>query len=216
MNRKDNIIVAVILNAMLLVILFFSFVKKEENSPLSKGVKAPAPTLAVAPPKKVPPMLTTKPNVPSPVQGAEIKPPIEMVVVPPPPPSPVQEVEPVPPKEIKKETPPSAKTYMVQRGDSLDRIARRLNVTIDDLMRLNDLVETRLTVGQELLIPEAKVVPVPKVVENDAKYYVVRGGDNPWTIAQKNHLQVDELLRLNNMDEAKAKRIKPGDKLRIR
>ena len=217
MNRKDNMIVAVLLNATLLVILFFSAVKKEEASPLSKGIKSPAPALAVAPPKKTPPMLSVKPAVvqpPVPVVEAQGVPPSPVIETPAPIPEAVAVKE--PPKEVKKETPSSAKTYVVQRGDSLDRIARRLNVTIDDLMQMNDLVETRLTVGQSLLVPEAKVIPVPKVVESEAKYYVVRGGDNPWTIAQKNHLQVEELLRLNNMDEAKAKRLKPGDKLRIR
>jgi hypothetical protein len=31
----------------------------------------------------------------------------------------------------------------------------------------------------------------------------------------KNQMKVDELLRLNNLDEEKAKRLKPGDQLRI-
>lgn len=204
MNRKDNIIVAVLLNASLLVILFFSAVKKEDKGALSKGPKTPHPALAVAPVKKPVQMLNVKPVVPS-------SPPPE-VVMEMPAPLPVE----APPVESVKEVVPPAKTYVVQRGDSLDRIARRLNVSVDDLMKMNDLIETRLTVGQSLFVPESKVIPVPKVVESEAKYYVVRGGDNPWTIAQKNHLPVEELLRLNNMDEAKAKRIKPGDKLRIR
>jgi peptidoglycan endopeptidase LytF len=212
MNRKDNMIVAVLLNALLLVVLFFTFVKKEDAQLVSKGPKAPAPAVASVPQKKAPQMVATKP-LPEPAVVVPPPAPVEVVA-----PAPVvaQAPEVVMTKEVKKEVAPGAKTYTVQRGDSLDRIARRLNVTVDDLMRINDLVETRLTVGQDLLVPEAKVVPVPKVVESEAKYYVVRGGDNPWTIAQKNHLQVEELLRLNNMDEAKAKRLKPGDKLRIR
>jgi nucleoid-associated protein YgaU len=65
----------------------------------------------------------------------------------------------------------------------------------------------------------------PKVLENKAvdhkaveegKYYIVKSGDNPWSIAIKNHIKFDELLRLNHLDEDKAKKLKPGDKLRIK
>ncbi len=47
------------------------------------------------------------------------------------------------------------------------------------------------------------------------EYYIVKPGDNPWTIAKKNHMRVEDLLRLNNMDQAKAKKLRPGDRLRI-
>ena len=49
-----------------------------------------------------------------------------------------------------------------------------------------------------------------------AKFYTVKQGDNPWTIAVKNQLKVDELLKLNDLNDEKARRLRPGDKLRIR
>lgn len=54
-----------------------------------------------------------------------------------------------------------------------------------------------------------------KKKESSFKYYTVKNGDNPWTIAVKNHMKVDELLKLNHLDADKAKRLKPGDQLRI-
>ncbi|NBO24125.1 MAG: LysM peptidoglycan-binding domain-containing protein [Chlamydiae bacterium] len=51
---------------------------------------------------------------------------------------------------------------------------------------------------------------------SDDHYYTVKNGDNPWTIATKNHIKVEELLKLNGLDSTKAKKIKPGDRLRIK
>ena len=48
------------------------------------------------------------------------------------------------------------------------------------------------------------------------KYYIVQTGDNPWTIAHANGMQVEELLRLNGIDEKKAKKLRPGDRLKIK
>lgn len=49
----------------------------------------------------------------------------------------------------------------------------------------------------------------------EAKYYTVKSGDNPWSIAVKNKIKLDQLLKLNDLNEEKARRLKPGDKLRI-
>ena len=51
---------------------------------------------------------------------------------------------------------------------------------------------------------------------SDDHFYTVKNGDNPWTIATKNHIKVEELLKLNGLDDSKAKKIKPGDRLRIK
>lgn len=45
--------------------------------------------------------------------------------------------------------------YVVQKGDTLTRIARRFSVTVDDLVAVNDLpVPSLLVLGQVLIIPE--------------------------------------------------------------
>jgi LysM repeat protein len=52
--------------------------------------------------------------------------------------------------------------------------------------------------------------------DSQPEYYVIKSGDNPWTIARKFHIKFEDLLRLNNLDEEKAKNLKIGQKLRIR
>ena len=48
---------------------------------------------------------------------------------------------------------PSTQTYTVQRGDSLWLIANKLNTTVDELKRVNNLVTNIIQIGQVLLIP---------------------------------------------------------------
>jgi len=63
--------------------------------------------------------------------------------------------------------------------------------------------------------PKPKPVPLEKGTPLP-DYYTVKVGDNPWTIAMKHHMKVEELLRINSLNEEKARKLKPGDRLRIR
>ena len=62
-------------------------------------------------------------------------------------------------------------TYMVQRGDSLYAIARKLGTTVGELKRINNLTSDTLKVGQILQIPSEEVY------EDEANLYTVQRGD---------------------------------------
>jgi LysM repeat protein len=47
-------------------------------------------------------------------------------------------------------------------------------------------------------------------------FYIVKAGDNPWKIAKRFHISFEKLLQLNHLDEAKARNLKVGSRLRIR
>ena len=121
--------------------------------------------------------------------------------------------------------PVSAAEVTVKKGDVLEKIARHNGVTVEELMKANHLASTRLKIGQVLKIPAkaqknasatSTAASPARTEESGAQYYTVKNGDNPWTIAVKNRLKVEELLKLNELDEEKARRLEPGDKLRIR
>lgn len=116
------------------------------------------------------------------------------------------------------------KEVIVMQGDVLEKIARRYQTSVDEIMNINKMNDTRLKIGQILYVPnnpaqkdvsskKVAKVPMPAVTP---LYYTMKKGDNPWSIAIKNHMKVEDLLKLNDLDERKAKRLKPGDKLRIR
>lgn len=139
--------------------------------------------------------------------------------------TPVKQIETIkkqPPLKKKKEN-NALLEVIVKQGDVLEKIARRYHTTVEEIMHINKMKDTRLRIGQILFVKEntKKRTPISTVNKSpkkkiEQKYYTVKNGDSPWTIAIKNHIKVADLLRLNSLNEAKAKKIKPGDKLRIR
>lgn len=116
----------------------------------------------------------------------------------------------------------------VKRGDSLDKIARANKTSIKALKRANNLANDRLKIGQVLKIPKGSDADEPKVQVAKAaraepvaaaagtEFYTIKNGDNPWKIAKQFGVRFDQLLKLNGLDEAKARRLKAGDKIRVR
>jgi len=114
----------------------------------------------------------------------------------------------------------------VKKGDSLEKIAKSHHTSVDEIIRLNHLPSSFLRIGQVLKLSSERSIHGPAksktlvadrgLNEAHPEYYTVRVGDNPWTIAMKHHMKVDELLKVNNLNEEKARRLKPGDRLRIR
>jgi len=103
----------------------------------------------------------------------------------------------------------------IKKGDMLEKIARQYHTTVNEIMRLNGLQTSHLRIGQVLKIPSTNNALNPSPVLEIA-YYIVKEGDNPSTIAKKNHIKLENLLKLNEMSEEKARKLQPGDKLRIR
>ena len=107
----------------------------------------------------------------------------------------------------------------VKKGDFLEKIAKANNTTVAAIMKANNMLSTQLKVGQVLRVPlvdnkKPMISSPPRSLESE--YYIVKEGDNPWLISTRNKIHLEELLRLNGLDEQKARRLRPGDKLRIR
>lgn len=188
MSRKDTIIVAVLLNAGLLVVLFVSALKNE-------------PAIAAAPqpmPNKIEAVKVIAPPQPVAVKQA------------PPQPKKVAVKKPVAPVAVAKEAP---KEVAVQKGDVLEKIAKNHNVSVSSIMQLNNLSDTRLQIGQVLKIPKTQT---PEQRRLEPQYYIIKEGDSPWVIAQKHGMRTADLLSLNNLDEQSAKKLRPGHKLRVK
>lgn len=89
-------------------------------------------------------------------------------------------------------------TYTVVAGDNLYNIAKKYNTTMDELMRINNLSTTLLSIGQKLRIPSGNV---DDNISNETNYieYVVSSGDNLYGIANKYDTTVSELMNYNNL-----------------
>lgn len=80
--------------------------------------------------------------------------------------------------------------YIVQKGDSLWKISRDYNISVKDLIELNNLTTTTLQIGDKLLVP---------IQTNNEKTYIVKRGDTLWSIAKENNITVNELKEKNNL-----------------
>lgn len=249
MNRRDVIIIAVLINAGLLVVMCASALKSGNNQPevvmqKSEMIHTPIPiqnSSSLSGGDEVDQVLNQFATV-HPLAQSSASSPIATPILPSSSsdmhnafPEFSREIQSLASPEIPNSSsfsPPQLKVeksegdfkeIKVKKGDALEKIARTHHTTVQDLMRINHLTSTQLKIGQVLKISTKNVAPsfaaprsTSSTVSEETRYYTVKNGDNPWTIAVKNHMKVDELLKLNGLDEEKARKLKPGDQLRIR
>ena len=89
----------------------------------------------------------------------------------------------------KKENISNEINYIVQKGDSLWKIANKYNTTVDKIKSTNNLTSNLLSIGQTLVIPSSI----------DYITYTIQKGDSLWSIANKYNTTVDNLKKLNNL-----------------
>lgn len=81
--------------------------------------------------------------------------------------------------------------YTVVPGDTLYSIARKYNVSVNDIINQNNLTNDVLSVGTKLLIPSTI---------SDITVHLVQKGDSLWALSKKYNTSIDEIKKLNNLD----------------
>jgi|SaaInlStandDraft_3_1057020.scaffolds.fasta_scaffold14798_2 peptidoglycan DL-endopeptidase LytF len=207
MSRRDTILVAILINAGLLVILLIAAITSDHSAIVTQEditISSYERTSDDAEKKDI--TLSSQKDTESGKESSETARASKPALV------------------LKKTSQKDDATFLtvtVKRGDFLEKIAQANDVTIEELMKLNKLSDSQLQIGQKLRIPKPDKKEIAKeddfeAIEKDATYYTIENGDNPWLIAIKHRIKLDDLLKLNELDEYKARRLKPGDKIRIR
>ena len=85
--------------------------------------------------------------------------------------------------------------YVVKKGDSLYTIAKKYNVTVDELLKVNGLTSALIYPNQVLIVP----------LNNNGNIYfmeyVVKDNDTLDSIAGKYNISLNELKNYNNFDK---------------
>lgn len=225
MSRRDTIIVAVLINTGLLAVLFMMAMHTElplaviqEQSIVELAPPEPPLEIKEVPPARRPTQIASRDELDDVLRNYSMVHSEPVIVT---------------PGEIRQvQEPTTEEKYVevtVKRGDFLERIARTNGTTVGAILRANNMMNARIDVGQVLKVPVGRknetVASTPKpqprpasqpVSQTDKEYYTLKSGDNPWKVAKQYRVKFDDLLKLNDLDEAKARSLKPGDVLRVK
>ncbi len=80
--------------------------------------------------------------------------------------------------------------YIVKKGDSLWSISRQYDLTIPEIVDLNNLDNLELQINQKLLVPKTKKDNI----------YIVKKGDSLWSISKQFNKSINEIKEKNNLN----------------
>jgi len=105
-------------------------------------------------------------------------------------------------------------TYKVKKGETLSDIAEKNNVSVAELKSINNLHTSSLRAGQQLQLAGKDTQFEKEAIAKAEKTIVhkVESGESLYVIAKKYNVAIDELKRLNNLEDGK---IKPGQSLSV-
>jgi LysM repeat protein len=102
--------------------------------------------------------------------------------------------------------------YKVQRGETLDKIAERFDVSVEDILKFNRIRKSRIRPGTTLKIPSSAfnvIKETPQQASSKSKksapeketvlHHVVKRGETLTRIAQQHKVSVATLARANNI-----------------
>jgi membrane-bound lytic murein transglycosylase D len=96
--------------------------------------------------------------------------------------------------------------YIVKAGDNLSSIAKKYNVSVEDLKKWNDLPSNSIRLESKLKVAdltadnqEAQETVAKTEIKNVE--YIVQNGENLGTIARKNGVTVSDLKMWNDLED---------------
>ena len=117
--------------------------------------------------------------------------------------------------EVKKEEKavtenPSEKYYVVEKGDNLSAIAKKNNVTVQNLKDWNNLPDNNVKLGSQMVVNGNNILKANDIQEAKNIEHTVVKGEFLGTIARKYNTTINNLLEWNALSDTN---IKLGDKL---
>lgn len=95
----------------------------------------------------------------------------------------------------------NSKFHVVKAGETLYGISRMYNVSVDEIMKWNELESTALAIGQQLEVTGSSEPPKPEKSINDKgnQIHIVEQGEGLYGIARIYNVTVDDLIKWNQL-----------------
>ena len=94
----------------------------------------------------------------------------------------------------------ASSVYLVEKNDTLWSISKKFGVSIDVIIKINDLYQNKLPEGRKLFIPDF-------ILD-----YTISNGDSLLSIAKANHSKMEAIVLYNNLQDD---RVFIGKKIKI-
>ncbi|MCU0467121.1 MAG: LysM peptidoglycan-binding domain-containing protein [Arcicella sp.] len=99
--------------------------------------------------------------------------------------------------------------HTIQAGETIYRVSKIYNVSVDNIKQWNNLTENTVEIGQELIIMGGAINNKPVVVENSKvattnnsnnyQYHTLQAGETVFRLSKIYGVTVDELVKWNNI-----------------
>jgi len=111
-------------------------------------------------------------------------------------------------KTKKPESPVKSITHKVKKDENLSNISKDYNISIDELKKINNLTDSKIHFGQELIVSQSVTETTKSTtskVESKPKsfHHKVKSGESYYSIAKKYGCTMNELKEWNNKSGSK-------------
>lgn len=97
-------------------------------------------------------------------------------------------------------------THIVTKGETLYSISKKYNISVENIKSWNDLGNTGLSIGQELIISEKAVEEEvkqpekekPEATKEEFEVYKIQKGDTMYSLSKKFNVSVEDIRTWNN------------------
>ncbi len=104
------------------------------------------------------------------------------------------------PEPLETKPAPSVQYHTVQPGETLYRISKDYNISVDDMMQWNGLTNNNLSTGQRLIVSKsAAAAKTEQKPSTPVKYHTVEPGETLYRISVTYSVSVEQLMEWNHL-----------------